>query len=376
MSSAKHAHTYIARQRKLATTLAENNFDALALNPGPTLTYMTGLDFHLMERPVIAFFKPDAAPFLIIPEFESAKANDLPYEVQTLTYREDPRGWGEIFKQAVDLAKLGKARIGIEPIRLRVLELRYLEAAAPQAEFISAEESLAALRMYKDENELDSMRAAVDIAQRALLKLLPQIAPGNTEREIASALVTTLFQLGSDPELPFFPIIASGPNGANPHATPTERKLEEGDLLIIDWGASVDGYFSDITRTFAIGQVDPELARIVEITAAANAAGRAAARPGIPAGDVDRAARGIIADAGYAQFFTHRTGHGLGIQTHEGPYIRDDNTRLLAPGMTFTIEPGIYLPKRGGARVEDDVVITEDSCLSLTDLPRELVRIA
>jgi len=375
MSSAKHAHTYIARQRLLATTLAKNNLDALALNPGPTLTYMTGLDFHLMERPVIAFFQPDSAPLLIIPEFESAKVDVLPYEVQTLTYGEDPRSWGDVFQRAVDLAQLRKARIGIEPIRLRVLELRYLEAAAPQADFISAEESRAALRMYKDESELNSMRAAVDIAQRALLKLLPQIGPGRTERDIASELVTTLYQLGSEPELPFFPIIASGPNSANPHATPTERQLEEGDLLVIDWGASVDGYFSDITRTFAIGQVDPELARIVEITVAANAAGRAAAKPGIAAGDVDRAARTVIADAGYGQFFTHRTGHGLGIQTHEGPYIRDDNTRLLAAGMTFTIEPGIYLPNRGGARVEDDVVITEVGCLSLTELPRELVRI-
>ncbi|MEN8174074.1 MAG: Xaa-Pro peptidase family protein, partial [Chloroflexota bacterium] len=295
MSSAQPAHTYITRQKNLSQALAKDNLDALALNPGPSLTYLTGLDFHLMERPVIVFFQSAAPPVFIIPELESAKAASLPYEVQALTYGEDPRHWGAVFQQAFELAGLGKARIGIEPIRLRVLELRYLETAAPEADFVSAEASLAALRMYKDEHEIESMQSAVDIAQRALLTLLPEIKPGRSEREIASEMVTLLYQLGSEPELPFFPIIASGPNSANPHATPTDRKLEEGDLLVIDWGASVDGYFSDITRTFAIGQVDPELAKIVEITAAANAAGREAAKPGVPAGDVDRAARSLIA---------------------------------------------------------------------------------
>ncbi len=376
MSNVQHAQIHITRQRKLAAILADHNFDALALNPGPTLTYMTGLDFHLMERPIIAFFQSDAPPVLVVPELESAKLAALPYQVNALTYGEDPATWGAVFQDAVELAGLGTARIGIEPTQLRVLELRFLESAASGAVFISSAEGLAALRMVKDQHEVDAMGAAVDIAQRALLKLLPNITPGRTEREIASELVTMLFQLGSDPQLPFFPIIASGPNSANPHATPTDRPLQNGDLLVIDWGASMDGYYSDITRTFAIGQVDPELAHIVEITAAANAAGRAAAQPGIPAGAVDRAARAVIADAGYRQYFTHRTGHGLGIETHEEPYIRDGNGRLLAAGMTFTIEPGIYLPHRGGARVEDDVLITEDGCLSLTDLPRELIRIA
>jgi len=376
MSNAQHAHIHIARQRKLSAALADHNLDALALNPGPTLTYITGLDFHLMERPIIAFFQSDAPPVLIVPELESAKLAALPYLVNALTYGEDPSTWEAVFQDAVDLAGLARARIGIEPTQLRVLELRFLETAAPSAAFISAAETLASLRMVKDESELVSMRAAVDIAQRALLKILPHIEPGRTEREIASELVSTLFQLGSEPQLPFFPIIASGPNSANPHATPTDRAIQNGDLLVIDWGATVNGYFSDITRTFAIGQVDPELVRIVAITAAANAAGRAVAKPGIPAGDVDRAARAVIADADYAQYFTHRTGHGLGIETHEEPYIRDDNTRLLKPGMTFTIEPGIYLPQRGGTRVEDNIAITEHGCLSLTDLPRELIRIA
>lgn len=376
MSTMQQAQIHINRQKKLAHSLANHNLDALVLNPGPTLTYMTGLDFHLMERPVIAFFQADTPPVLIVPELESSKLSPLPYQVNALTYGEDPATWADVFQHAVDQAGLSSARIGVEPTQLRVLELRFLEEAAPDSVFVSAAETIAALRLLKDQREIDAMLAAVDIAQRALLELLPQIAPGSTERQISSQLVALLFKLGSGPQLPFFPIVASGPNSANPHAAPTDRPLRNGDLLVIDWGASVDGYYSDITRTFAIGKPDPELAHIAKITAAANDAGRAAAHPGTPAGDVDRAARTVIADAGYAKFFTHRTGHGLGIETHEEPYIRDGSVLPLEPGMTFTIEPGIYLPQRGGVRIEDDVLITEDGCLSLTDLPRELIRIA
>ncbi len=177
---------------------------------------------------------------------------------------------------------------------------------------------------------------------------------------------------GSEPELPFQPIVAAGPNSANPHATPTDRPIQPGDLLIIDWGATHHGYFSDLTRTFAIGEVAPELAHITEVCLQANAAGRAAARPGIPAGEVDAAARKVIEEAGYGEFFTHRTGHGLGLDVHERPFIFGGNPDVLQPGMTFTVEPGIYLPHRGGVRVEDDVVITPEGARSLSDMPRAL----
>jgi Xaa-Pro dipeptidase len=148
--------------------------------------------------------------------------------------------------------------------------------------------------------------------------------------------------------------------------------LAQGDLLVIDWGATVNGYVSDLTRTFAIGEPDSELAHIAEIVTAANAAARQAASPGVPAKDVDTAARSVIEQAGYGEFFTHRTGHGLGLEGHEEPYIRADNNQLLRKGMTFTIEPGIYLPDRGGVRVEDDFVITSERGESLSNLPRHL----
>jgi Xaa-Pro dipeptidase len=226
--------------------------------------------------------------------------------------------------------------------------------------------------MHKDQAELANMRQAIAVAQKALHNTLPSIKVGLTERQIASELTMQLLSNGSDSEIPFAPIIASGPNSANPHAVPTDRRLQPGDLLIVDWGASVNEYISDLTRTFVLGEPEQELSQIARIVLEANAAARQQAKPGIPAGQLDQAAREVIEKAGYGEFFTHRTGHGLGMESHEEPYIREGNNLLLAPGMTFTIEPGIYLPGRGGVRIEDNLVITDSGSETLSDFPREM----
>ncbi|NJN44909.1 MAG: aminopeptidase P family protein, partial [Anaerolineae bacterium] len=259
--------------------------------------------------------------------------------------------------------------------RMRVLELQYLEEASANTRFIPAEDTFAALRMYKDAAEAEIMRRAADVAQKALVSTLPFVKIGMTEKELAGELVVQLLRQGSSPAIPFSPIVSFGPNTANPHASPTSRKLAEGDLLLIDWGAAVDDYYSDITRTFAVGEVKPEYAKIAQIVREANEAGRAAGKPGVPCSAVDKAARDVIEKAGYGKYFTHRTGHGLGMEGHEEPYMRGDNDQLLESGMVFTVEPGIYLPGRGGVRIEDDVMVTENGIESFTDLPRELTRV-
>jgi Xaa-Pro dipeptidase len=250
-----------------------------------------------------------------------------------------------------------------------------LQSAAPKAQFAPAGESLSDLRLYKDQEEILFMKKAVEIAEKALLGTLSIIKSGMTERHVASELVQRLFQAGCDPELPFAPIVSAGPNSANPHASPSDYTLHSGDLLVIDWGASYQGYFSDLTRTFALGEPDPEYRRIAEIVLQANTAGRRAAAPGVLAQDVDRAARSVIEGAGYGTYFTHRTGHGLGRESHEEPYIREGNKTALAPGMTFTIEPGIYIPNKNGVRIEDNVVITSSGADCLSSLPRDLLAI-
>jgi Xaa-Pro dipeptidase len=363
---------YLNRQKRMLAELHNARIGALVLNPGPSLVYLTGLHFHLMERPVAAFFTAGKPVTLVVPELEAAKTNSLPFAVNVHLYGEDPATWPAVFHRAALEAEIEEP-LGVEPTQLRYLELRLIEAASPDLQTVSAEDALAALRMQKDEDELSRMRKAVEIAQRALLDTLPMIRIGVTERQVAAELTQQLLRAGSDSEMPFAPIVSGGPNSANPHASPSDRPLASGDLLVIDWGAYYEGYCSDLTRTFAIGEVDPEFRLIAETVRLANEAGRQAAGPGIAAGLVDSAARDVIEKAGYGVYFRHRTGHGLGMQGHEPPYIRAGNPLVLAPGMTFTIEPGVYLLGRNGVRIEDNVVITENGSETLSHLPRELI---
>ncbi len=375
MSDTEAVSPTAIRHERLSKALTDANLDALVLNPSPSLTYLTGLHFHLSERPVVGIFTPGGKPVLVLPELEAQKLDGLPFPAKAFTYSEDLSTWAQAFREAAEAAHLDGKRAGVEPRSLRVLELRLLEQAAPDASFVSGEDAVAALRMRKDASELALMRKAVAIAQKALEATLPAVKPGVTEREIAAELILHMLREGSDGELPFQPIIAFGANSANPHAVPTDYALQMGDLVLFDWGANWRGYFSDLTRTFRMGGVDPELEKIAEIVRRANRAGFEAAGPGVPAGVVDDVTRKVIEDAGYGEYFVHRTGHGLGMEVHEEPYIRGDNGRPLDVGMTFTIEPGIYLPGRGGVRIEDDVVITENGAESLSDLPRGLLPI-
>ena len=248
----------------------------------------------------------------------------------------------------------------------------YLKTASPEIEFVSAESVLSGLRIKKDESEIAAMRKAVQIAEAALKATLPSIKVGITEAQIASELTIQLLKAGSESALPFEPIVASGSNSANPHAVPTERRLQKGDLLVIDWGATYQGYISDLTRSFAVGELTPEFAKIANSVYLANRAGCSKVKPGISAGEIDTATRKVISDAGYGSFFTHRTGHGIGMQAHEAPYIFSGNETPLEPGMSFTVEPGIYLPGKGGIRIEDNVVVTPNGVDVLSSLDREI----
>lgn len=358
------------RREKLNFILQQHGLDVVALNAGPTQTYFTDLHFHLMERPVVVFLAPGQNPVIVLPDFEKAKTQGMK-DLRVITYGEDPAKWQDSFNQGAKLLASPK-RIGVEGLRLRVMELRYLESALPGVRFEQAELLIGQLRMRKDDAEIAAMQKAVHVAEAALEATVAKVKVGMTEREISGMLIQNLYTHGCDPELPFLPIVAAGANSANPHATVSDRKVQKGDLLLFDWGANVDGYFSDLTRTFAVGEVEEEFKRIYNVVKLANQAGREAAKPGAPCSAVDDAARDAIEDSGYGQYFTHRTGHGLGLEPHEEPYMRAGNSLKLEPGMTFTVEPGIYLDGRGGVRIEDNVVITADGARTLSSFPREL----
>lgn len=364
---------YAQRLSRLVSAMKSQNLAAVVINPTPTQFYLTGMPFHLMERPIVLIVTAAGECVLVLPELEAAKIAHPPFSLTGITYNDNPATWPAAFEKAMNGLNLDGKSIGVEPTGLRFVELEYVRTALPTAKFVAADQVIAALRMKKDPQEIEKMRKAVIVAQDALKATLPLIHAGVTEAAIASELTAQLLKAGSDPAMPFSPIVSSGPNSANPHASPSDRVLTQGDLLVIDWGAKVEGYVSDLTRTFAIGPVDDECRRIAEIVKAANEAGRAAGKPGVIAGSVDSAARTVIEQSGYGAYFTHRTGHGLGLEGHEPPYMFGENTLTLETGMTFTVEPGIYLPERNGVRIEDNVVITENSAETLSDLPRELI---
>jgi Xaa-Pro dipeptidase len=367
---------YGTRVKTLQDSISEKKLDAFAIIPSPTMFYLTGLSFHLMERPVVAIFQPTEQPILLLPNLELAKAESTPIDFKFLVYGEDEESRTRAFESASGALGHVQLRIGIEPLRMRAFELDLLKTALPESTFVPASEVITKLRIIKDEGEIEAMRSAVSIAESAMNNTLPLIRNGMTEQELAAELVVQLLRSGSESEVPFSPIVASGPNSALPHAVPSERMLQEGDLLVIDWGARVEGYISDLTRTFAIGEIEEELAQIYHVVKAANAAGTNAIRPGISCSEIDQAARSEITAAGFGKYFIHRTGHGIGLESHEGPYIREDNLELLLPGMTFTVEPGIYLPNKGGVRIEDNVVTTQDGGVSLSTFTRELQTIS
>ena len=363
---------YQARLQKLYNAMEAAGLDSIVVNPGSSFRYLTGLDFHTSERPTVIFLTPGKQPVLVLPKLEALKLNFLKYDAQGITYEENPAVWQDAFSKAITAQGTAGKRFGMEPIALRLLEYNYIQAGSGGAQFIDATDVFARLRNTKDANELALMRKATKIAQDALLATLPSVKIGVTEKQLANELVINLLKHGCDPELPFSPIVGTGPNSANPHSTPTDRPVADGDMLLFDWGASHEHYFSDLTRTYGIGNVSDKFRNIHKVVEAANAAGRAAGGPGKACAEVDKAARGVITEAGYGEYFRHRTGHGLGMEVHEDPYMRGDNMQKLEVGNVYTVEPGVYFEGENGVRIEDDVVVTEKGSESLSDMPRGL----
>ncbi len=362
----------MSRLTRLSSALAEAGLAALAVGPSPNLRYLAGLAMHPSERLTLAVFPREGPGALVLPALEVARAREqLAVEVELFPWS-DEDGPEKALQRLRQYMPLAGERIGVEERAMRLLEYHALQRAFPICQPDPADELLGEMRGAKDAAEVGCMRRAAVALEQGLQAALEKLRPGMTEREAARAWQWAVAETGAE-GWGEAPIVVAGPRGASPHNVPTDRPMQRGELVTLDWAVGVDGYYADLTRTVALGEPGPERRRIYELVLGANEAGRAAVRPGVPCEAVDRAARAVIDAGGYGPAFIHRTGHGLGLEVHEPPYIVQGNGQLLRMGMTFTVEPGIYVEGLGGVRIEDDVVVTADGGESLTTMARELL---
>lgn len=263
-------------------------------------------------------------------------------------------------------------RIGVEAEHMSWAAKRRWAEMLAGVEVVATSGLVEDLRVVKDAGELRTMARAAAIADAALAEVVHLVAPGRSEHEVAMALDSAMRRLGAE-DRAFETIVASGPNAAKPHARPTARIIERGDAVVVDFGATVEGYRSDMTRTFLVGEASADLRALWALVEEAQAAGTAAVRAGVTAGDVDDACRRLITAAGRGGAFEHGTGHGVGLDIHEAPSVSAGSAAILAPGTVVTVEPGVYVAGLGGVRIEDTVVVTTDGCRTLTRFPTEPV---
>ncbi|MEO6064066.1 MAG: Xaa-Pro peptidase family protein [Thermoflexales bacterium] len=366
----------INRVERLAARQRDAALDYIALVPGPNMLYFTGAPMlHVSERPTVALLPAaaDARPVVFLPGFEAGKfvaGSALNWEAHPY---EDGVDYRAAFAAALsEIAAFGRPiRIGVEPVGARFLEIDLLTHALPKATLVSAATQIDAMRVIKDASEVEAMRGAIQLTERVLSECLEEIRPGMTERQVGRMLNERASRLGA--RSGFAALIQTGHSAAFPHGEAGDRVLQKGEMLLMDFGFYVGDYPSDITRTVAIGEPSARMREIYAVVQAANAAGRAAVRPGVRCEEVDSAARAVIEAAGFGKYFSHRTGHGLGLEIHEPPYMVRGNKQVIEPGMVFTIEPGIYIEGLGGVRIEDNVVVTATGGESLTTFTRDLL---
>jgi Xaa-Pro aminopeptidase len=351
-----------------AAAAARAGLDALLLTPGPDLRYVCGYDAHALERLTCLAVPASGDPFLVVPRLElpaaqASPAGRLGLELVPWEETDDP--------YAIVAARLGTpAAVGLADRMWALMVLRFA-AALPGTRQELASAALSPLRSRKSAAEVAALREAGQAIDRVHAQVPGWLRPGRTERQVAADIGEAIIAEGH--ARADFAIVASGQNGASPHHTASDRVLRAGDAVVVDIGGTMpSGYCSDCTRTYVIGEPGPELAAYYGVLKGAQDAACAAVRPGASAESVDAAAREPITAAGYGEFFLHRTGHGIGLETHEDPYIVAGNAEPLEPGHAFSVEPGIY-PGRDGARIEDIVVCTAAGCDRLNNATRELV---
>ncbi|MEV0612191.1 Xaa-Pro peptidase family protein [Nonomuraea sp. NPDC050404] len=361
----------VSRLAAVQEATGKAGLDALLLTPGPDLRYVSGYDAKAMERLTCLVVPASGEAYMMVPRLELPAAQASPASRLGLEFV----AWDETDDPyAIAARRLGKvARVGLADRMWAMYSLRFREVL-PGAEEVLAGSVLRELRMRKSPAEVAALREAGQAIDSVHRQVPGFLRAGRTEREVARDITEAI--LASGHETVDFVIVASGPNGASPHHDVSDRVIRAGEPVVVDIGGQLhNGYCSDSTRTYSVGEPPAEFAAYYEVLRRAQEAACEAVRPGVSCESIDAAARDLIAEAGYGEHFIHRTGHGIGIETHEEPYIVAGNGEPMEPGFAFSVEPGIYLPGRHGARIEDIVVCAENGGERLNDTPRELVAV-
>jgi Xaa-Pro aminopeptidase len=347
------AEDYTNRMRRATGAAAAAGFAGLLVTPGPDLAYLCDYQPHLTERLTLLVLTPDAPPTLVIPRLERPDA-ERAAGAAALSMVDWLDGADPYATAAELLDPAGRYAIADSAWAMHLLGL---QRTRPGTSYVSLTDGLPMLRAVKDEAELARLATAGAGADASFEEILSARFSGRTETEIAADLAGLLRRHGHSQV--DFTIVASGPNGANPHHSAGDRTIQTGDTVVLDFGGLCDGYGSDTTRTVHVGQPDDEVRTVYELVRTAQQAAFEAVHPGVECQEIDRVARQVITDGGYGEYFIHRVGHGIGMTTHEPPYLVAGERQELVPGMCFSIEPGIYLPGRFGVRIEDIVTVTE-----------------
>ena len=348
--------------KQIGAKLPEYGIDAMLLSSAPGEFY--GVGFHGEGYVVVT---AGECRYFTDSRYIEAAEKTVTGAVITMTNRE--RNYPALLQQAID--ELGIRKLGFEDGYMTVAQYRYLDNAL-QVELVPAQGLVNGLRAAKDQEEIDAMVKAQRISEQAFDEILKFIKPGVTEKEIAAKLEYDMLRFGAQ-KMSFDPIVVSGPNGSLPHGVPSDKKVENGEFITMDFGCIYNGYCSDMTRTVALGEPTEEMRKVYNVVLQAQLAGLAASKAGVPGKSIDAAARKVIEDAGYGAYFGHGYGHSVGIEIHESPNANTRDESLMPVGAAVSAEPGIYLPGRFGVRIEDVAIMTEDGCINITKAPKDLI---
>ncbi|OEH94040.1 M24 family metallopeptidase [Bacillus solimangrovi] len=359
------------RLQQLSEWMTEQDVDVTFINSKENIFYLTNFHTDPHERLIGLLMFRDAEPFMIVPRMESSQAKNAGWKHEIIGYSDHENPW-ELIKKAIEKRDVTVVeKVAFEESVLSYGRSQSLLSIFSDAKVVSVEEKLNNMRVIKDEKEIESIRKAAKMADYGIQVGIDALKEGITEMEVLATIEYELKKQGIQ-EMSFSTMVLFGEKSGEPHGNPGYRKLKEGDFVLFDMGVVVEGYCSDITRTFVYKSISEEQRKIYDIVLKAELASLEACKPGVRIGDLDSIARNIITKAGYGNFFPHRIGHGMGINVHEFPSMSHVNDEKLKEGMVFTIEPGIYLSDIGGVRIEDDVLITKDGYETLTKFQKQL----